>query len=91
MTVLKAIALAENLKSSAQRSQAVIIRRNPSATGGREEIPVDLKKILAGRGPDRPLQTNDILFVPDSASKKALVRAAEAAIQVTTGIIIWRR
>ena len=91
MTVLKAIALAQDLKSTAQKDRAVIMRKNPQIAGGREEIPVDLKMVLIGRAPDRLMQPNDILFVPDSAGKKALRRAAEAAIQVTTGLVIWRR
>ena len=91
MTVLKGIALAQDLKPTAIRQKAVIIRRRPGAPDGREEIPVDLKKILAGRAPDTSMQPNDILFVPDSTGKKALRRAAEAAIQITTGVVIWRR
>jgi len=91
MTVLKGIALAQDLKPTAIRQKAVIIRRNPGAPDGRQEIPVDLKKILAGRVPDTPMQPNDILFVPDSTGKKALRRGAEAALQIATGIIIWRR
>jgi polysaccharide export outer membrane protein len=91
MTVLKAIALAQDLKSTAIRSRAMIIRKNSQIAGGREEIPIDLKQVLAGRVPDSPMQPNDILFVPDSTGQKALRRAAEAAIQVTTGLIIWRR
>lgn len=91
MTVLKAIALAQDLKPTAQKDRAMIMRKNPQIAGGREEIPVDLKMVLIGRAPDRPMQPNDILFIPDSAGKKALRRAAEAAIQVTTGLVIWRR
>ncbi len=91
MTVLKAIALAQDLKSTAIRGKAVIMRKNPQAPKGREELPVDLKQVLAGRTPDPQMQPNDILFVPDSTGKKALRRAAEAAVQITTGIIIWHR
>ncbi len=91
MTVLKAIALAENVKSTAIGKKAMIVRKNPQIPGGREEIAVDLDKILSGHAPDRLLLANDILFVPDSTGKKALRRAAEAAVQVTTGVIIWRR
>jgi len=91
MTVLKALALAQDLKSTAVRNKAVIIRKNSQAAEGREEIPVDLKRVLAGRAPDIAMLPNDILFVPDSMGKKALRRAAEAAIQLTTGVIIWRR
>jgi len=37
------------------------------------------------------MQAEDILFVPGSATKKAGWRAMEAAIQLGTGILIWRR
>ena len=91
ITVLKAVALAQDLKSTAIRSKAVIIRKNAQSPEGHEEIPVDLKMVLARRAPDPAMRPSDILFVPDSPGKKAAGRLAEAALQVTTGIIIWRR
>ncbi|MGO9271308.1 MAG: polysaccharide biosynthesis/export family protein [Terriglobia bacterium] len=81
MTVLKAVALAENLKSTAQAKKAVIIRKDPSASSGTDEIPVDLKRIMDGHAPDKTLMANDILFVPESGFKRAGYRAAEAAAQ----------
>ncbi len=90
MTVLKALALAEDLKPTAVADKAMIIRPKSSATGGQEESRVKLKEILAGRAPDRPLQADEILFVPDSTGERALRRAAEAAVQITTGVVIWR-
>jgi len=91
MTVLKAIALAEDLKSTAIRSRAMIIRGDPAQAGpARREFPVNLSEVLKGRAPDPPMQANDILFVPDSAARKAMHRAAEAAVQIATGVIIWR-
>ena len=91
MTVLKAVALAEDLKATGVRNKAIIIRKDLNLAGGRKEIPVNLTEVLAGRAPDCSLQAEDILFVPDSSSKKAIRRAAEAALQITTGVIIWRR
>lgn len=94
MTVLKAVALAEDLKYSAMRDKVVIIRKNPHHPRGQEEIPVRLDRILAGRLPDVPLQPDDILFVPDSTRKRALRRAGEAAAQagalMSSGLIIYR-
>jgi protein involved in polysaccharide export with SLBB domain len=89
MTVLKAIALAESLKSTAMPGKTMIIRKNPQAPGASEEIPVDLTKILSGHLPDRPLLASDILFVPDSNTKKALHRAGEAAVQAAA-LFIYR-
>jgi len=90
MTVLKAIALAENLKPTAIANKAMIIRPKPASSGVQEQTPVKLKDILAGSAPDRPLTADEILFVPDSTTQRALRRAAEAAVQITTGVIIWR-
>ena len=84
MTILKAMALADNITSTAVPKKAIIVRKNADRT---EEIPVDLAKILSGHTPDRPLQPNDILFVPDSSRKKALHRAGEAAAQAATFLI----
>jgi len=90
LSVLQAIALAEDMKSTAKANKAMIVRRGPQYPGGREEIPVKLKEVLAGKAPDVPLQVEDILFVPDSPGKKAAIRGVEAAIQVATGVAIYR-
>lgn len=90
MTVLKALALAEDLKPTAIPNKAVIIHPDSKASGAQKESPVKLKDILAGRAPDRPLEADEILFVPDSTGQRAMRRAAEAAVQITTGVIIWR-
>jgi len=90
MTVLQAVALAEDLKPTAQREHSMIIRRDLSKTGERQEIAVNLKKVLAGQTPDVVMEPNDILFVPDSTGKKALRRGAEAAIQIATGLALFR-
>ena len=52
----------------------------------RTEIAVDVKAILSGKRKDIPLQSDDILFIPDSAGKKAFSRVVEATIQAA----IWR-
>ena len=89
MTVIQALALAEDLKPTAAQNRAMIIRKNPAATDGREEIAVNLTKVLEGHEHDTRLQANDILFVPDSAGKRALHRGAEAAITAATWGIIY--
>lgn len=91
MTVLQAVALGEGLRSTALQKKAMIIRRGGLFPDGREEIPVNLKNILSDRAPDPGLEANDILFIPDSTSKKALRRGVEAALQMATGVVIWGR
>jgi hypothetical protein len=46
---------------------------------------------MAGKAEDFTLHPNDILFIPTSTAKRAGLRAVEAAIYATTGVIIWRR
>lgn len=76
LTILQAVALAMGTTPTAAKSKATIIRTTPS---GKEEISVNLKKVLAAKAPDVKLQDNDILFVPGSATK-ATLQALEKGI-----------
>jgi polysaccharide biosynthesis/export protein len=89
MTVLQAIALAEDTKTTALRNRTVILRSDPQAQEGRKQIPVDLKAILRGKSSDPVLQAEDILFIPDSSSKRALSRGIDSVLQVATGVAIY--
>jgi hypothetical protein len=51
-------------------------------------VPVDLKKVMQLKTEDVMLQPSDILYIPDSSGKKALRRAGEVAIGLTTGIAL---
>lgn len=85
LTVLKAIALAGGTTHTAALNNAKIIRKTP---GGMEETPIPLKKILAAKAPDLPMQPDDVLFVPGSASKSAAARGLEAVLQTATALSI---
>ena len=89
MTVLQAIALAENTTNTAIRNQSMIIRNDAASPDGHKQIPVDLKKLLQGKGPDPTLQAEDVLFIPDSSGKRALHRTVDSILQVTTGVAIY--
>jgi polysaccharide export outer membrane protein len=91
MTVMQVVALAADCKSTARRDRAMLIRIDAHSANGRMQIPVNLKTILAGKTADLTLQTEDILFVPDSTSKKAMQRGIESAVQVATGLAILDR
>jgi len=90
ISVLQALSLAEGLDHGAAPGSAKILRA-VGTTENRVEIPVDLRKILTGKGGDVALLANDILFVPSSVAKSAALRTIEAAIQVGTGIAIYSR
>lgn len=86
MTVLKALALSEYTLSTAAAKRTVIVRK---AAGGTQEIPVELDKLLEGRAKDRVLLAGDILFIPESGTKRALNRAGEAVAQAAV-VILYR-
>jgi len=90
ISVLKALASAEGFGPAPSPKDARIVRI-VEGTKERKEIPVDLKKVLAGTAEDIAMRPNDILVVPPSGPKKAATRAIEAAIQTVTGIVIWHR
>ncbi|HTU34676.1 MAG TPA: polysaccharide biosynthesis/export family protein [Candidatus Acidoferrum sp.] len=89
VTILRAVALAHGLTGFAKADSSVILRTNP-VTGKREEIHVRIKQIEKNKAPDVPVLSNDILYIPDSAGKKALARAGESAIGIGTSVAIYR-
>lgn len=90
ISVLQALSLAEGLDRVASAKTAKILRQ-AGGTDQRNEIPVDVKLILEGKGKDVPLIANDILFIPTSGTKNVALRTLEAAIQMGTGVVIYRR
>ena len=90
MTVLQSLALAEGLNSTAKRSKAMIIRPDSNNPKNHEQLPLNLNSVLAGKKPDPLLLADDILFIPDSTAKRAFRRGAEAAVQASTYLVIYR-
>jgi polysaccharide export outer membrane protein len=90
LSALQVLSLAEGLDRAADAQNSKILRTKPGVTQ-RTELPVDVRKIMTGKGADVPLMAGDILFVPASAAKNATIRGLEAALQIGTGIAIYRR
>jgi polysaccharide biosynthesis/export protein len=86
LTILQAIALAQGTTFTAAKGSTRIIRTTPQ---GHEEIPVNLKKILASKATDEPLQDNDILFVPSSAGR-ATLKNMESLLPIAASATIYR-
>lgn len=89
VTVLQALALAEGLDKYADTGGAKILRQT-NKPDQRVEIAVNLKKIMDGKASDVALQKEDILTIPVSGKKQVLGRTGEAAMQIGTGVAIWR-
>ena len=88
MTTLKVLALAGGLNSTAKKDHAVVVRKD--AQGQQHEVAVDLKKVMARQAEDVQLQPSDILYVPDSAARKAMLRTVELGIALGTGVALYR-
>lgn len=89
LTTLKLLALAGGLINTAKSGQAVIVRRD-AATGQQRQVPVDLKKVMNFQSEDVHLLPSDILYVPKSATKQALLKTAELSAAIGTAVVIYR-
>src|SRR6204780_3594429 len=89
ITVLKAVALAHGLSGFAKADQAVIMRNN-AVTGQKDMIPVHIKKIENRKADDVAMQSNDILYIPDSFGLKVLAKGSEAALTAGAAIAVYR-
>jgi polysaccharide export outer membrane protein len=76
-SVLKMLAAAEGLSPFAGK-QAYIYRRE--ASGSRNEIVIELSKIMARKEPDAALLPNDVLYVPDNHNKRLAMAALERVL-----------
>jgi polysaccharide export outer membrane protein len=83
ISVLEAVSSSGGMLRTAASSNARILRLVPGQPK-RAELPVDVKKILAGKSDDIPLLAGDIFVIPGSTGKHAVARALDAAIQVGT-------
>ena len=89
-SVLKMVALSEGLAPYAGK-MAYIFRRDES--GVKQEVPVELERILQRKAPDVPLEVDDVLYIPDNKGRRAAMNVID---RVTTfgastgaGLLIW--
>jgi polysaccharide export outer membrane protein len=88
LSTLKILALAGGFTNTAKTDRAVIIRKDEK--GQQHEVQLDLKKIQNRQAEDLQLQPSDILYVPTSGSKQALLRSLEFGIALGSGVALYR-
>ena len=88
LTTLKLLALAGGLDRAAKSDRAVIVRKD--ASGQQREVEIDLKKVMKFEAEDVRLLPSDILYVPKSPAKQALIKTAELSLAIGTGVVIYR-
>ena len=91
-TVLKMLALSEGLLPYSNK-EAFIYRRE-AGKNDRDEIPVELTRIIQHKSPDIPLHSNDILYIPDSKGKRLTAETIKTltgfGVSTMTGLLVWR-
>src|SRR5581483_6779957 len=83
-TVLKALAMAEGLLPYAGKQ--AYIDRTEGGPGGKNEIPVELRKILDRKAGDVALMANDILYITDNKGRRLSLTALEKITLFGAGI-----
>ena len=91
-TVLKILAYAEGLAPFAAKT-AYIYRGGGSVE--KQEIAIELEKIMQRKAADVPLAADDVLYVPDNKGRRQAMtvidRLSGFGASTASGVLIWRR
>lgn len=88
MTTMKVLALAGGLTRIAKLDHAVIIRKD--GQGKQTETEVDLKKVLHQQAEDLQMHASDVLYIPESRTKEALIQAVQMTAAIAAGVALYR-
>jgi polysaccharide biosynthesis/export protein len=83
-SVLKAVTLSGGLDSFTYHT-AYIYR--VEASGHKDMIPIQIKKIMTFKSPDVPLYGDDMLYVPSATGQRITAKALELSIGIGFGIV----
>ncbi len=86
ITVLQALAVAGGTIPTAALNGTKIIRKSPD---GPKELPIKLKLLLAAKSSDVSLEPEDIVFVPQSAGKKAGAVAVDTIVHMAASMAAY--
>lgn len=84
MTVLEAIAMAAGVNRTANEKQARVIH---NANGQFDEESLPLREIEKGEAPDELLQANDVIYIPFSFVKNAVMGTSSIMASTTSALI----
>ncbi len=88
LSALQVVSLAGGIQRTASGNAKIL--RLVDGSLDRVEIPIDLKKLMTGKGADEQLRSGDILFVPNSMAKSAGFRTVDAIVNAANGAMIFR-
>jgi polysaccharide export outer membrane protein len=91
-SVLRMVALSEGLLPYATKI-AFVYRQ--SEASGKQEIPIELQKIMDRKSPDVALQAGDVLYIPDNKTRRTTMgivdRVTSFGASTASGVLIWRK
>ncbi len=88
-SIMRLLALSEGLLPYSGK-QAFIYRKE--ASGGKNEIPIDLERIIQRKSPDVSLVANDVLYIPDRTGRRNIMNVIEKSLPMGAAIasaLIW--
>jgi polysaccharide export outer membrane protein len=88
LTALKVLSLAGGPTRTARLGRAVIVRRD--AGGQQHEVALDISKVMKFKAEDLQLRPSDILYIPSSTTKQAVLRATEMGLGIASGVALYR-
>jgi polysaccharide export outer membrane protein len=83
-SVMKALSLSEGLDSFS--AHKAYIYRLEGGSGKRNEIPIELKKIMNRKSPDVALLANDILYIPGADGLRTSMKVLSTSLGIGTGL-----
>src|SRR5208282_5126945 len=83
-SVMKALALSGGLDE--HPSHIAYIYRVEAGAAGRNEMPIELKKIMDRKAPDVALEANDILYIPTANGRRISSKILETSLAVSLGL-----
>jgi len=89
VTISQAVALGGGTTKDAKKKNALLIRYHSDGT--REEIEVNIQKIMERSGKDISMMPNDILLVPSNRIRTGFNRALDSFLAVAIGRAIYGR
>jgi polysaccharide export outer membrane protein len=87
LTVLQAMGMAGGALPTAAAPHSRIVRKDPKASNGYVDIPLPLRAIQNGKKPDVQLQADDVIYVPFSYGRNALIQSQAIFASATSALI----
>ncbi len=86
LTLAQAVALAGGIKYTSKASKSQWIH----TVGSKKVVTeIDVPRILKGKSADIALKDDDVIYVPNSESKVAILRGLQAAVSITSALVIY--